>query len=278
MRSRWDFHFETTGIRFDREHKYAAKVTAEHAHEFDFPAEEFDALITIHPDEKSHNPLAEQTGMLKITIPGGREQTKNLAFWLADKAVQQIAFSQGEMKIHYGLILGELLPDTPEEADQLGDKPFFAEAHLIEALPTPTFDGSALGKVSSHPLIDQFNAAKKSENPIDKFLGLFRIIEDLYGPTSKSVTLADALKSSNELFQLVQRHVEMTQNDVTSIMTENDFNQLVARLVKTRHQCAHLKRSKGFGITHGDPRVRDEIEPLAELVRLLAFDAIQMRL
>ncbi len=154
MRTRWDFHIECTGVRSERVHNYQAKITKEHAEEFGLPPKAFDALVTIEPDEKSYSPLIEQTGKLRITVPGDNEATKNFAFWLAQHIAQQVTFSQGEMKINYGLILGEHLPDTPEEAEQLGDRPFFAEANLTEIPPTPTFDGSVLQNVSSSPLIN----------------------------------------------------------------------------------------------------------------------------
>lgn len=278
MKSQWEFFFESTGVRFERVHKFNAQIMKEHAVAFGLPAQEFNAEIRIEPDESSYNPAAEQTGKVKIVLPGNKEQTRNLALWFSRRVGQQISFSQGEMKILYGLILGEHLPDTAEEATQLGDTPFFAEAHLVEALPTPAFDGAALGKVSAHPLIEQFNAANKADNPIDRFLGLFRILEDLYGPTSKTVTLAAALKASNELFLIAKKHIEMTANNKPSELNQNDFNEIVSKLVKTRHQCAHLRSSKGFGITHGDPRARAEVEPLANLLRLLTSDAIQERL
>lgn len=70
----------------------------------------------------------------------------------------------------------------------------------------------------------------------------------------------------------------ITEDDVARRLTKDDFDQLVDKLVKTRHQCAHLRSSKGFGITHGHPRVYTEVEPLINTLRGLAYEAIQMRL
>lgn len=284
MRARWDFHIECTGVRFERVHKYEATITKEQAEAFGLPAQEFNALIAIEPDEESYSPLIEQTGKLKITLPGNNEATENLAFWLSRHVAQQVTFSQGEMKINYGLILGEHLPDTPEEVEQLGDKPFFGKANLVEVLPTPSFDGSSLQNISSSPLLKQFNAADSAKNPIDRFLGLFRILEDLYGPTSnkvkkgKKVTLAESLKASDELFQLTLQHLYITENDIDRQPTKDDFFELVAKLVNMRHECAHLRTSENFGIPHGNPRVTTEVEPLIYPLRTLTFEAVQMRL
>jgi len=278
MRARWEFFFECTGIRFERVHKFEAKILEEHAKAFGLPVQEFDVLITIEPDEKSYNPTIEQTGRLKLILPGDKEQTKNLAFWLAQQTARQITFSQGEVKVVYGLITGEHLPDTPEEAEQLGDTPYFAEAHLVEIIPTPTFDGASLQKLANNPLIEQFNAANRAKNPIDRFLGLFRILEDLYGPTNKKATLAEALKASTELLQIVQMHLHFTENGNTRQLTQADFSQFVDKMVHARHECAHLRSSKGFGITHGNPRVTAEVEPLIGPLSELTYEAIQRRL
>lgn len=280
MRARWDFHFESTGVRFERVHKFEGQITREHTQEFGLLPETFTALIMIEPDEKSYNPLIEQTGKLKITLPGNNAQTKNMAFWLARQVAEQVTFTQGGVKINYGLVLGELLPDTPEEAEQLGDRPFFYQANLIEVRPTPTFDGSALQTVSGSPLIQQFNAANRAKNPIDRFLGLFKILEDRYGPTSKKETLAGALKASSELLRLAQQHlvVYIRENDSDRPLAEADFFRLIETLVKVRHECAHLRSSKKFGITHGDPRVRRNVEPLIDPLRELTFEAVQCTL
>lgn len=278
MRARWDFFFECTGIRFERVHRFEAQVSEEHAKTFGLPVREFTALITVEPDEVSYNPVIEQTGHLKITLPGNKEQTKHLAYWLSRQVARQITFSQGEIKVVYGLIMGEHLPDTPEEAERLGETPYFAEAHLVEVLPTPSFDGSSFQKLATHPLIEQFNVANKSKNPIDRFLGLFRILEDLYGPTARKVTLAEALKASTELFQIAQKHLHVTDDQGARELTQDDFSRFVDKLVHARHECAHLRSSTGFGIPHGDPRVTTAVEPLTGPLRDLTYEAIQLRL
>jgi hypothetical protein len=277
MRTRWQFYFECEGIHFDRVHEFEAKVLEKDAAFFSLPPVAFDAIIRIEPDKESYSPVAEQTGRLHVILPGNNEQTKNFAFWMAHNAAQQITFSQGRMKISYGLIMGELLADTPTEAEQLGDNRFFAEAHLVEVKPPPAFNGDKLQKVISSPLIQQFNAANSASNPIDRFLGLFRILEDLYGPAKKKANLAKALKASDELFRIAQGQIYITQGDSRVKPEQEDFFRLVDKFVKTRHECAHLRSKRDFGITHGDPRVRKDVEPLANMMRALAFEAIKLR-
>jgi hypothetical protein len=277
MRARWDFFIDCVGIRFERTHKYKAQMTEQHARTFGLPNVAFEALIVIVPDDESKNPLIEQTGKLKITLPGNNEQTRNLAFWLAEKVAHQVTFAQGKVKINYGMVLGEHLPDTPEDESQINDTPFFGNVQLIEVLPTPTFDGSSIKAVSSNPLIQQFNDADHAKNPIDRYMGLFKILEDLYGPTSGKITLADALKSSRQLGGFAQQHLHMSENEKDRALNQTDYFQLVDKLVKARHECAHLRSQKNFGVTHGHPRVSAEIEPLIGPLRELAYYAIQNR-
>jgi len=278
MKTCWDFLFECTNIQFERVHKFVATITAKQAKAFGISSQAFDARVIIEPVEKHHHPTSKQTGSLKIVLPGDNKETRGLAFWLSKQVEQQITFSQGEMKIIYGAIGGEHQPDTAEEAEQLGDEPYFAEIQMVEVPPTPTFDGLSLQKVSGHPLIGQFNAAKQAKNPIDQFLGFFKVLEDFYGPTSKKVKLATALKTSTELLHLAQAHLTITENSLNKKLTKDEFTHLVEKLVKTRHECAHLRTSEGFGIAHGNSRVATEVKPLMEPLRGLAYEAIKMRL
>jgi hypothetical protein len=82
MQSQWVFHFECEGFTFGRSHKYKAPIAVDHAQAFGLPESAFEALIDIEPDSESKNPLCEQTGKLKITLPGRQEQTSDLAYWL----------------------------------------------------------------------------------------------------------------------------------------------------------------------------------------------------
>jgi len=70
----------------------------------------------------------------------------------------------------------------------------------------------------------------------------------------------------------------MTEKGTDRTLNQADYFQLVDKLVKARHECAHLRSQKNFGITHGHPRVNADIEPLIGPLRELAFHAIQDRL
>jgi hypothetical protein len=275
VKTRWQFFFECEDIRFERAHEFEAVVTSEHAVAFGLPAEEFVARIKFEPDKESYVPTAEQTGQLHIIVPGNNEQTKALAFWLAVNAAEQISFSQGKIKIAYGLILGEHLPDSRDEEEQLGEARYFAEAHLVEARPPRVFDGDKLQRVSTNPLMGQFNRANSAQNPIDRYLGLFRIIEALYGATNKRSTLAKTLKASDELFRIAKKHIYITQGGESEELKLDDYHRIIDKLVKTRHECAHLVNKDNFGITHVDSRVKKEVEPLANMIKNVVYEAVQ---
>jgi hypothetical protein len=92
MRSRWQFYFETEGIRFERIHEFEAEVSEADAVAFGFPAVAFKAILRIEPENENVNPVAEQTGKVHIIVPGNSRQTKQLAFWIVENAAQQITF------------------------------------------------------------------------------------------------------------------------------------------------------------------------------------------
>lgn len=282
MKSQWDFFFECKNFRFDRVYKYEGKIGSEQATAFGLPSANCVFLITIEPDSESKFPGADQTGKLKVLIPGNTEQTKDLAYWIAINSSEHISFFHGELKIHGGLVTAELIPETPEEEEQLGENRFFAEARLVEVQPAPEFDGSSFQQITGDPIISgalrQYNAALKAENPIDQFLGLFRILESFYGPQLEKQTLAVALKSSAELRDIAQKHLTFSDGATTRQLTEDDYFDLVDKLVQTRHECAHLRAQKGFGIHHGDPKVRKEVMPLIKPLSRLAFETIRTRL
>jgi len=177
------------------------------------------------------------------------------------------------MRILYGLVKGEFVPETAAEIEKLGEKKYFARVQLVEVLPVPEFDGSILGKLSSSPLIEQYNVADRAQSQIDRFLGLFKILEDCYGPKNSHFKLADALKTSQELFTLASnlRIRDKNTGVVTDLSDKKSYDELMVKLVKMRHECAHLSRSKNFGITHGDFRIKSWLEPLLPALRALAF-------
>jgi len=285
MKIRWIFQFEYEDINFEKTHKFKVGISKEHAEAFGLAAQEIEADLTIEPKEKSN--LIRQRGEINLILPG-RQETKDLAYSIIDSTANQITFTQGKLSIIWSFVANELLPETPEEIEEVGDKPFSYTLGFQEVPDKKTFDGS-FTKVVSNPLIQQFNAADNAQNSIDSFIGFFKILEDLYGstplkprfikPTKKGKKqkqdLKPSLKSSDELNQIALDNIKMEENGIVRPISQAEIETLLDKLVDTRHQCAHLKSSKGFGITYGDNRVHTEVKPLLEPLRILAFEAVQ---
>ena len=281
MKVRWDFYFETSDFKFGRVHKYRGEITDVHAAAFGVSSQgEF--LLTFEPDAECKFPPAEQSGMLRLLLPGRQEETEKLALWLVHNVAEQISFHHGHLKVHGGLVTGEHLPETPEEEEELGEGRYFANAHLEEVLPTPTFEGGSLRIVTGDPEINQamrqHNAALRSVNPVDRYLGLFRVLEDLLASESKNRKLAAALKASRTLYDVGYAELTKAVGDSRRQLTRDEFNALVDQLVEVRDHCAHLRTKQGLGIPHGDPRVSSEIEPLLEPLRTLCYGVVQQKL
>lgn len=280
MKSQWNFYFESKGFRFQQVHGFIATFGKEQAEQLGYPAEGFDVLITVEPDAEPRFSWAQQTGTLRIVIPGDQNQTTDLAYYLADHVSEYISFTNGELRLLGGLVSGEYLAETPEEKVQLGENRYFYIMHVTEWKPPETFQVSALEKIplgpSNIPVMRQYNAAVRANNPIDQFLGLFKIIEDFYGTSKKSIAVT--LKASTELFAIACRELTYNQGDQERTPTQSDYDWLIDALVNTRHNCAHLRRSDDFGISHGDAKVKTEVEPLIEPLKGLVIGAINLKM
>src|SRR3712207_8526982 len=55
-----------------------------------------------------------------------------------------------------------LFRSTPEEEEQVREEPYFAEARLVEILPTPSFDGSSLQKLTASPRSEEHTSELQS--------------------------------------------------------------------------------------------------------------------
>lgn len=273
MRVRWQFYFEYEVLKFEKTYTYGVPVSKERAEAFGLPAQEFEAILTIEADEEKHGHI-RQRGKINIFLPGNNEQTKDLAYSLAISMAEHISFSQGRIKLDGSFISNELLPETPEEEAEVGENRFSWTTQVREVRDKVPFDSAAIQKLTNNPLVKQFNEANDAKSPVDRFIGLFKILEDLYGGRP----VRALFKSSAELKQLALQHLEIEEGGATRHISQAEFEKLVDDLVNTRNECAHLRRSTGFGITHGDARVQSDVVPLLVPLEILAYEAIQKRL
>lgn len=273
MRVRWQFYFTYEDLKFEKTYTYGVQVSKEQAEQFGLPAQEFEATLTIEADEERHGHV-RQRGKINIFLPGNNEQTEDLAYSLAISMAEHISFSQGKIKLDGSLIVNELLPDTPEEEAEVGENRFSWTVQIKEVPEKVPFDSASLQKLTNNPLLKQFNEANNAKSPIDRFIGLFKILEDLYG----GHPVKAAFKSSTELKQIALQHLEIEDNGATRQISQAEFEKLISDLVNTRHECAHLRSSTGFGITYGDARVQSDVEPLLVPLEILTYEAVQRRI
>lgn len=276
MKTKWKFFFETVDFIFEKETIFkgnfdknsVSQGLAENEEKFEFE-------LSIVPDVEKKFPSATQTGTMFITIPYNYEEGKDFIKFLAHLISQRISFDFGQMKIHTGMIMCERLPETPEEKELIGDAPFAVEMHLQEVVPSEKFDSHLFINQSAKSmdcrLIEQHNIARHNINLVEKYLGFFKIIESLFGPQNKKISLEDALLSSADLYNIFK---EVFVYDSPTIY-EGEYKKFIKRLVSGRHRCAHMKLKKDFGYWYSDPRIKDEIQPYLQPLEMITYFAIQ---
>lgn len=276
MKTKWKFAFETTDFIFAEQHKFQGTVprgsVSSSSHDADRPIE---FNLSIEPDNQRRNGSVEQTGILYITIPFNYEEGKEIIKGLAYQIVQRISFDFGIMSLKSGMIICERLPETPEERKLVGEDIFAAEISLVEVAERMVFDPrkmTAQSRLSMDSrLVAQYNGAKESINPVDRFLGFFKIIETLFGPPKTPGFLKDVLLENKvfyDLFTKVSKFESVEQCD-------KDFRIFVSSIVEGRNKCAHMRLQKNFGYWASDPRIKEEIEPLIRKLGIVSYYAIR---
>ena len=272
MEVRWQFYFEYEELKFEKPLHYLVPISMVHAEAFGLPLSEFEAEVTIEGAEEKHDSVT-QLGKIYIQLPGNGGQTEGLAYSLVNSVAQQINFLQGRIKIDYGFVSNELLPETPEEKEEVGDNRFSMTVQLKPVPDRVPFDSSAIKKVTNNPLLQQFNDASNAQSPIDQFIGFFKILEGFFG----GHPIKPSLKNSTALRQLAFEHLEIQDCGAIRRISQAEFEKLVDDLADTRHQCAHL-RDSGFGLTYGDHRVQTQVIPLLAPLKILARETIRERI
>lgn len=279
MRSQWNFPFESNDLRIEGRHKFGGELTRTNSETSPPTVDKLWVEIILESDLTPRFPEAQQTGVLKITLPGNMDETQDAAYWLAINWAEHITFSQGELKLDGSLIMVEYLPESAEEVELLGDNRFSYTVQVRAAEPLKAFDPNLFppdSELKAISPLQQFNSAVQANNSIDQFLGLFKIIEDSYVPSGERRPLALVLKSSGELLSLALENLEVSEHTEIRSASEAECLRLLDDLARTRNQCAHLR--KGFGIPHGDSRVAIEVEPLIGPLKILARAIVQYRL
>jgi hypothetical protein len=276
MKTEWHFYFETQDFIFEKEHKYNGIMTYSDLNKdvYGKGSEAISFHMTLIPDKDCMNPAAEQTGSLFITLPLQVEAAAQIVKDLAFRIAQRISFESGEFNIIWGMVTCKSIPETPKEEKEIGDKIYSMELHIEEVIGPRAFDTRGFGENSRTSLdirlVSQYNASKKSQNPIDKFIGFFRILESQVPAKNKKQSLRKQLQGNERLFKIYAKTFKFE-----SIENARDsFNKFIAATVCARHRCAHLKPNENFGYVPIDPRIKEEVEPLLSPLQALTRELI----
>lgn len=269
MKTLWEFRFQASGMVFNRERKFTA-----HGH-FDGD-QEIELSVLISPDREVKHPQADDAGKISVTLPGRPEENKNMASAIVHQIARQISFPDGRITVLGGLVTALRIAENEAEEKGIEGHPYLVELRFTEVPILPEFDPKRLSRVKADSrgvlLLDQFNSAKELDNPVDQFLGMFKVIEKAY--SGRRGKLLRQLKQSDELF-LVVRDVLRTEKGQGQI-NRLEFAKLLATLVKIRDNCAHLRGKTGYA--PGDLRTKTELEPYLPLVRALAQRCVESQI
>jgi hypothetical protein len=272
MKTEWRFTYQAKDFFFQKEFKYLGQ-TGELQLDTDAPPQKLSFEIRIDPDNPYKRPGIEQTGSFYLTLPLPYEKAKPHASALAQVIAERISFESGHFRLVGGVISCKRIPETPEEEREVGDKPYAVEMRIIEVPETPQFHSKAFTEKSNLNmdigLVSQHNSARMAKNPIDKFLGFFKIIEAQFASRCKE-PIHECLSKNADLLGIYKS----TFNFATEDQALTSFLEFVSAIVKARHQCAHLKSDKKFGYVPIDPRLKVEVEPFLVQLQVLTYHII----
>lgn len=269
MKTEWQFRYETRDFIFQKEHKFKGEFNDPIDFGFgEISSIHFDVRIEPEPDQEWTEGVM-QTGKLFVVLPFNVEEARPVATFVSEQMREKVAFESGDFSINYGIVYAERIPETPEEAREIGDTPHAVFMNIVEVdmSDVPSFNSEGFKKTSSKPndvrLMSQFNLASKETSTVSQFLGYFRILESLYcRPKSRNLTLD--LKASTELAGVFEY-----------VFKSGSFEEFVEAIVYARNRCAHLKMDQGFGYAPIDPEVRTKVEPYVQPLRDLSYNCIR---
>lgn len=269
MKTEWQYRFKTTDFIFEKEHKYIGSNDGELDFGFgEIPNLEFE--VRISPEQETDcRPGVLQSGSIFITLGMGLEEARPVADFLVRQIVERIAFTSGNISI-WGSIYCELLPETPEEVESVGDKPHTVFMHLEEVIDnSSSFDSKQFQELSEKPLdvrlLSQFNDACNEPSTVYQFIGFYRILESLYSGSKEYVrSMKKVFKSSKQLRMIFEKAFE-----------QGEFDNFIEEIVDIRHECSHLRLEAGFGYAPNDPRIKERVEPYIGPIKNLCYACIR---
>lgn len=235
--------------------------------------------VRLVPEESEKH--GHTDGRLLITIPGGFEEHRAFASSLAGDIAEHLAFFYEGFHILGGFVMARFVPETDGEAARIGDKPYTGEIRLVEVDSPLPFDREDLRlfpySLEISRTIRQFNSACSAKSIVDRFLGMFKVLETLFVDRKQNVR--KALRNSSELISVLRgSHRTSLNGERFREPTDVETVEFIDTVVATRHACAHLQERNAFGFAPHDSEVYKEVEPLYEIIRGAARGAIDRRL
>lgn len=238
----------------------------------------FNVDILLEPETREAH--AGEWAKLHITVTGTPEKFWPFAERVAAQVIELLAFYYDGMRLLSGMVFAERIPESDEEHATIGDTPYAARANFIEADPPRRFDRAHLRSVPYSlqfgRLLRQFAAARASDNPIDAYLNMFKVVETLYH--RGKLKAREALSNNDEFRRILRGSFQTVVDRKPQEPTDSEVTAMINRFVEVRDNCAHLREHNAFGYAPGDPEVARRVEPLFEILTDTARAAIQERM
>jgi hypothetical protein len=238
--------------------------------------------LRIDPPERTGKPDPNH-GHLVLVVPGDPAEMGPFAEHLASDIGEYLAFYHEGFRVLRGAVFAKRIPENAEERSIVGDHPYAVSLKLSEVGEFGPLKREKLQLFpKSFPLqriIRQHNVARAAASGVDRFLGMYKVIEWFYHRDEK-VGAKEALKHNQEFVELLRSAYSVRSDDKAAweVPSDQSVFELVDELVDTRHKCAHLRESSAFGFAPHDRDVYEKVEPLYEIIIAVAQQAIHGRL
>lgn len=284
LKSRFRYAFVSKSISFDGTQELKAKIKGsltprKNIADLMPKRIDMDVRIEIVPSrEQDENRFPD--GELYITLPGAPDDSVFIARILSQGLAEHLSFFYEDFKIAGGMESAERIPENDEEAKVIGDGKYWVQVHLEEVPPPIPFDRRILSlfpfSQEFQRIIQQYNSAKKSKNPVGHFLGMFKVIESHFHIGKKKAR--KALLSNNNFCQFMLKNIRRKRETGKSTPIRGDeLPDFVNILINIRDKCAHLREHNEFGYAPYDPEVFEEVKPYSSLIEFLARESLMER-
>jgi hypothetical protein len=281
VKSRFSYAFTSKSISFDGTQRLRVKIKGSltpRTNTADVPAKQIDmdVRIEIVPSKEGDEDRFPD-GELYITLPGDPDDSVFMARTLSHGLAEHLSFFYEDFKIAGGMESAERIPEDDEEAKIIGEDKYWARVQIEEVPPPIPFDRRILSLFpysrEFQRIIEQYNSAKKSKNPIDHFLGMFKVMESQFHIGKKKAR--DALLNNKDFCQFVLKNIRRKrETGGRTAIRDHELRNFVNILINIRDRCAHLKEQNDFGYAPYDAEVFEEVKPHSNLIEYLATELL----